>query len=210
MGSIFHDLIDVPEPKQARSREALDRFLAAGERLLAENRYEEAGVAEIAREANSSVGTFYRLLTDKETLSLLLMQRFFTEVELVARDTLGSDQWQGQSVNDVAEGFVDVFATLYQGRRGALRAMILRASKDAQFRDQVHQLNTLISKQMANALRQHKSVMSHPKPEQAIKIIAHMIIGILNQYTITGSLGSLSPKHLKSELVRLINQYLGV
>ena len=210
MGSIFHDLVDVPEPKQARSREALDRFLAAGERLLADNRYEEAGVADIAREADSSVGTFYRLLTDKETLSLLLMQRFFTEVEMVTRDSLNSEQWQGKSVSDVAEGFVDVFTDLYQGRRGSLRAMILRASKDAQFRDQVHQLNALISKQMANALRQHKAQMKHPKPELAIKTIAHMIIGILNQHTITGSLGSLSQKHLRTELIRLINQYLGV
>lgn len=210
MDSIFHDLVDVPEPNQARSREALDRFLIAGERLLADNRFEEAGIADLAREADSSVGTFYRLLTDKETLTLLLMQRFFTEIECVTHETLAVDLWQGKSIADIADGFVTVFTGLYRNRRGTLRAMILRASKDAHFRDQVHQLNTLISQHMASVLRQHKSEIHHPKPEQAVKAISHMVLGILNQHTITGSLGGLSQKSLRAELVRLITQYLGV
>ncbi|MFC6978716.1 TetR/AcrR family transcriptional regulator [Microbulbifer taiwanensis] len=70
----------MPEPNQARSRQALERLLAAGEKLLADNQFEEASVAEIARLAESSVGTFYRLLGDKDTLSLLLLQRFMQQL----------------------------------------------------------------------------------------------------------------------------------
>lgn len=210
MGSIFKTLVNVPEPSQERSREALERFLNAGERLLEMNAFEEAGVADIARAADSSVGTFYRLLSDKETLSLLLMQRFFTHLEDVAQDTFNPEQWQGKSIPDIAERFVNVFVDVYQGRAGTLRAMILRASRDTDFRDQVHQLNELIGKHLGILLRQHKSEINHPKPDQAIKAAPHMVLGILNQHTITGSLGGLSKKSLRIELIRVFNNYLGV
>ncbi|GAB3105869.1 TetR/AcrR family transcriptional regulator [Aestuariicella hydrocarbonica] len=210
MGSIFTSLASLPEPTQARSREALDRFLAAGERLLAENRFEEAGIAELANEAQSSVGTFYRLLSEKETLTLLLMQRFFTEIEDMVETTFHPDRWQGQGIAAIAETFVEVFVDIYEGRGGALRALILRASRDASFRDQVHQLNQLIGKRLGSLLRQRKDEITHPRPEQAIKAVAHMVLGILNQHTITGSLGGLSRKNLNAELVRVFNQYLGV
>ncbi|MBU3069896.1 TetR/AcrR family transcriptional regulator [Aestuariicella sp. G3-2] len=210
MGSIFKSLVSVPEPTQARSREALDRFLAAGERLLAENRFEEAGIADLAKEAQSSVGTFYRLLAEKETLSLLLMQRFFTEIEDVIEDTFNSERWQDQSISVIAETFVDVFVTIHRGRAGTLRAMILQASRDTEFRSQVHQLNNLIGKRMGTLLRERKNEISHPNPDLAIKSVAHMVLGILNQHTITGSLGGISKKNLNAELVRVFNQYLGV
>ncbi len=210
MGSIFNDLVSVPEPNQARSREALDRFLAAGEALLAENQYEEAGVADIAKKAESSVGTFYRLLTDKETLSLLLLQRFFTQIEALVEDTLDTEQWQGQGITDIADAFVKMFVDAYHGHAGTLRALILRASKDADFRNQVHNLNTLISARLSKLLKQRRQEITHPKPDQAIKSVTHMVLGILNQHTITGTLGGLSQRALVDELKRVFLTYLGV
>lgn len=210
MSSIFKALVNIPKPKQIRSKEALERFLNAGERLLAENRYEEAGVAQLAREADSSVGTFYRLLTDKETLSLLLLQRFFTQMEETVKTTFDPLKWEGKGVLDIAKKFVSVFVGLYQGRAGTLRAVILRASKDPYFRDQVHQLNDLISQHIGKLLAARKAEITHPKPEQAINSIAHMVLGILNQHTITGALGALSKTNMSLELTRVFVNYLGV
>lgn len=210
MKSIFKTLVNIPEPKQIRSKEALERFLSAGERLLAENRYEEAGIAQLAREADSSVGTFYRLLTDKETLSLLLLQRFFTQMEETIKYTFDPIKWEGKGVLDIAKKFISVFVDLYKGRAGTLRAMILRASKDPLFRNQVHQLNTLISQYLAYLLMQRKEEITHPKPDIAINSVAHMLLGILNQHTITGSLGNLSKSNLTIELTRVFVNYLGV
>lgn len=210
MVSIFKALVSVPEPKQDRSREALDRFLQAGEILLVENRYEEAGVADLAREARSSVGTFYRLLGDKETLSLLLLQRFFTEIEATIEETFTPEKWQDQGISDIADSFVKVFVNTYHGRAGALRAMILRSSKDADFRNQVHSLNTLIATRLIKLLKQRRQEITHPRPDQAIKSVAHMVLGILNQHTITGNLGGLSQRALIEELKHIFLTYLGV
>lgn len=205
---VFKPLISVPMPAQARSQQALERFLAAGEALLAENRFESAGVAEIAREARSSVGTFYRLLEDKERLLLLLLQRFLMNVEQMVDESFDPEYWAGRSLQDVAEGLVGFFVQMYRGRRGVLRAMILRASRDVVVRDRVHVTNDFISRKTAAVLRQHRDEIRHPKPDKASRFISHMVLGALNQHTVTGSLGGVSQRELTEELSRVFLAYL--
>ncbi len=205
---VFKALVSVPMPAQARSQQALDRFLAAGEALLAANRFEDAGVAEIAREANSSVGTFYRLLEDKERLLLLLLQRFLINVEHVVDEKFDPDSWAEQDLASVCEEMVSFYVQLYRGRRGVLRALILRASRDTQVRDRVHVTNEFISRKTAAVLRRHRDEIKHPRPNQAARFVSHMVLGALNQHTITGSLGGASQNELTQELTRLFVCYL--
>ena len=210
MAYIFSNLVNFPDPAQERSREALERLLTAGESLLAQNRYEEAGIAEIARIAKSSVGTFYRLLSDKETLSLLLLQRFFNQLEDEITEITTAEQWQDKSINDFANQIVGMLVDLYQGRGGTLRAVILKASCDLEFRQLVHQYNDFISQRIALLLKQHKDEIHHPKPNECIQFVGHLMIGILNQFTVTGQLGGITHRNIKNELAYLLLSYLGV
>lgn len=59
---------------QSRSREQRDRLLKAGERVFASRGFWESHVSEIVKEANCSVGSFYRRFRDKEALFLALQQ----------------------------------------------------------------------------------------------------------------------------------------
>lgn len=63
---------------QNRSREQRDRILKAGERVFAEAGFWQAHVADIARRAGCSVGSFYRRFRDKEALFFAL-QSFMAE-----------------------------------------------------------------------------------------------------------------------------------
>ncbi|WP_116368790.1 TetR family transcriptional regulator [Parahaliea mediterranea] len=207
---VFKPLVSVPMPAQARSQQALERFLAAGEGLLAANRFEEAGVAEIAREAKSSVGTFYRLLEDKERLLLLLLQRFLMNVEQIVDEKFDPDAWAGDSLEAVAEGLVGFFVQLYRGRRGVLRALILRASRDTLVRDRIHVTNDFVSRKTAAVLQRHLSEIHHPRPEKAARFISHIVLGALNQHTVTGSLGNTSQRELVEELSRVFLSYLSL
>ena len=45
----FPQMIVPPVPTQARSKQAFERLLQVGEQLLAENRFDEIGVADLAR-----------------------------------------------------------------------------------------------------------------------------------------------------------------
>ncbi len=57
---------------QTRSREQRDRLLKAGERVFAESGFWQAHVADIARKAGCSVGSFYRRFKDKEAFFFAL------------------------------------------------------------------------------------------------------------------------------------------
>ncbi|MBI1196797.1 MAG: TetR family transcriptional regulator [Phenylobacterium sp.] len=67
-----------PAPKgarpvyQTRSREQRDRLLKAGERVFAEGGFWQAHVADIAKRAGCSVGSFYRRFEDKEAFFFAL------------------------------------------------------------------------------------------------------------------------------------------
>ncbi|WP_105104046.1 TetR/AcrR family transcriptional regulator [Microbulbifer pacificus] len=207
MSQLDLSLVQVPEPSQVRSRQALERLLTVGEELLAGNRFEEASVTEIASLAESSVGTFYRLLGDKDTLSLLLLQRFMQRLA----DTTSQLRDAGTQCQNLYEGvrlLTDTYIDVYTGRRGVLRAVILRASRSATFRDRVHQLNMHISATACDCLTPFMDQVVHPNPRQAVSSGVHMVLGALNQHTVTGTLGGLKPEQLREEIARLLLGYL--
>ncbi|MEX1034243.1 MAG: TetR/AcrR family transcriptional regulator [Cellvibrionaceae bacterium] len=198
-------LIRLPVPGQARSQQALERLLAAGEALLADNRYEEASVAEIAKLAQSSVGSFYRLLGDKDALSLLLLQQFMQRVAATATDLA---EVRCEDLSQSAAMLVNAYVDIYTGHRGVLRALILRASRSADFRDKVHLLNRHVSGCAQACMEPFTAEIRHPKPRQAVSSGMHMVLGALNQYTVTGNLGELPADELRPELIRLLLGYL--
>lgn len=206
----FTRLTALPEPTQLRSQKALQRLLDAGEQLLAANAFEEASVTQIAGMASSSVGTFYRVLGDKDTLSLLLLQRFFqTTVSLIEHLT-EPEQWAAKPLTDFVHTLTARLAEVYQGRRGVLRALILRASRDSVFRDKVHQLNEYIAVRIVAIFQQHLGEVHHPQPHKAMQAAVHIVLGALNQHTITGNLGHLSNKEVVEELSRILLAYLDI
>ncbi|MFC6978717.1 hypothetical protein [Microbulbifer taiwanensis] len=102
----------------------------------------------------------------------------------------------------------DNYIDVYTGRRGVLRAVILRASRSAPFRDRVHQLNTHISSTACDCLAPFMDQVLHPRPRQAVSSGVHMVLGALNQHTVTGTLGDLQPEALRDEIARLLLGYL--
>ena len=200
-------LVQLPVPNQARSQQALERLLAAGETLLANNRFEEASVAEVAQVAESSVGSFYRLLGDKDTLSLYLLQRFIQQVAAAANTLVAA----GAACANLEQGvqlLVDTYVSIHIGHRGVMRALILRASRSSEFRDKVHQLNHHISASAQACLRPFIKEVCHRQPQQAVAAGVHMVLGALNQHTVTGSLGGLQQAQLQAELGHLLYAYL--
>src|ERR1700689_5424070 len=75
MDSLDH-IDGVLPANQARSRNARDRLLAAGERVFARLGYDAAHVNDIALAAGCSVGSFYRRFRDKEAFFKALHHRF--------------------------------------------------------------------------------------------------------------------------------------
>ena len=69
MSSESFELRWVRPPRQDRSRDTHMRYVEAAQRLLARGRsFSETSVAELAKEAQSSVGAFYSRFRDKDAL----------------------------------------------------------------------------------------------------------------------------------------------
>ncbi|MWV14863.1 TetR/AcrR family transcriptional regulator [Pseudomonas sp. L-22-4S-12] len=204
-------MYSIASPTQARSKKALERFLNVAAELLANNRFEETGISQIAQLAESSVGTFYRLLGDKDMLLYAVHDRF-VEQSRAAIDALVAEELGHSTLPLQAqiEGFIQGLIRLFDGSEGLLRALIRRSSADLQFRQRFHQLNAYIGQTFCRIALARPGDLGHPHPEQAADLAAHMLLAGMNYFTMVGSLGVTPREVVPGELSRLICNYLEV
>jgi len=197
-------------PPQARSKKALERFLNVAADLLANNTFEEAGIAQIAQLAQSSVGTFYRLLGDKDVLLYAVHARFVEESQ--AAIDLSIEQLLNSEFDAYGriESFIRTLIELFRQREGLLRALIRRSSADLQFRQRFHQLNAYIGQAFCRIVLAQPDAIQHPHPSQAADLAGHLLLASMNYYTMTGSLGATTAEDIPGELSRLVLSYLQV
>ncbi len=197
------------EPTQARSREALERFITAGEQALSDNQFEQLSVSELAALADSSVGTFYRLFTDKEVLFQLVHDRFVHQAKAMLDEALDEDRWVGLGVADILSELVSTLARLYGKQEGMLRASIIRYSSDVGLRKDIRGVNQHISNRLTPLLESRIQEIGHPKPSEAIAFGINVVMGTMNHYTLAG-LKNMTMKALVTELKDVLMSYLRV
>ncbi len=201
-------MYSIASPNQARSQQALERFLNVAAEQLANNTFEETGIAQLAQLAESSVGTFYRLLGDKDLLLYAvhtrLVERAQSSVEQLTEQLLQSDL----PLQTQLERFIEGLQELFAGNEGLLRALVRRSSTDVQFRKRFHLLNDYISQMLSRLVLSHPTKLQHPRPEQAANLAAHMLLASMNYLTMVGTLGNTPANLLPSELARLVCSYL--
>ena len=95
-------------PQQGRSRETVDRILAAADQEFGEVGPAAARTTSIAGRAGLSVGALYRFFDDKEAIARALAQRYLEDVtepylaavsgvtSAVRSAPLSSSSWTGQ------------------------------------------------------------------------------------------------------------------
>lgn len=201
-------MFSIASPTQARSKKALERFLNVAAEQLANNSFEETGIAQLAQLAESSVGTFYRLLGDKDVLLYAVHSRFVEQAQS-AVDALTAELSDSKlPLSEQIEGFILAVIQQFEGNEGLLRALIRRSSADLQFRQRFHHINAYISQAFCQLVLAHPAELQHPHPEQAADLAAHILLASMNYFTLVGTFGSTPPKVIPSELARLIFNYL--
>lgn len=203
-------MYSIVSPTQARSKKALERFLNVAADLLADNRFEETGISQIAQLAESSVGTFYRLLADKDVLLYAVHDRFVEQgrgaIDVLTDELSRSDL----PLRAQIEGFIQGVIRLFAGSEGLLRALIRRSSVDVEFRSRFHQLNAYIGQTFCRIALARADELGHPNPQQAADLSAHMLLAGMNYYTMIGSMGATPAEVIPEELSRLVCNYLEV
>ncbi len=201
---------DLVNPMQERSKQALERFLNVAAELLANNTFEETSISQITQLAESSVGTFYRLLGDKDVLLYAVHGRFVEESQTAIDRAIEQVLHSDLDAKAQIESFIRTLIELFRNREGLLRALIRRSSADLQFRTRFHELNTYIANAFCRIALAQLMTIRHPNPTQAIDLVAHLLLASLNYHTMTGSLGVTADQDIPAELSRLALNYLEV
>lgn len=123
----LEDIDGVLPANQARSRDARDRLLAAGERVFARLGYDAAHVSDIAQAADCSVGSFYRRFRDKEAFFKALHQRFTERNLKNSTRFFCMPEWQDQPTSAMIRTLIANTAAIMRRNHGFFRALFQRS-----------------------------------------------------------------------------------
>lgn len=201
--------------RQARSQETLERLLESTESLLAHKGFEGVTVAEIAARAGMSVGAVYSRFRDKDAVLQCLLDGFSAEARSTARATLDPERWEGASVEEIVSELLVFLVEIHRERVGILRELAARAHrvgspgmlrKEELLRDIGERLSALL---LARA-----DEIGHPDPPLAVGLGLRLVLGYLENATLTGDSGAYglptSDDRLAAELTRTYLSYLAV
>lgn len=192
------------EPLQERSRDTLERLLAAVEALLSEKTLEEISVADVARKARSSIGAFYTRFAKKEALLPILYERYNRAVgeELFARSGARRSD-AAMTLRAAIERLVARIVREYRTRRGLFRAMGLytRSHPDAIRPDQRSRQESVL-RLYVDFVLSCRDEIRHPDPPGAVELALFAVSAACREKILFGSPHAASVRVGDDELAR--------
>jgi AcrR family transcriptional regulator len=102
------------EPLQARSRETVERILAAAGELILEGGVDAATTTAISARAGVGPSSLYRFFSDRDELFALLLETEVKEIERIAQ--AAEDTWELRSVRDYVQRMLEMFLDYHERR----------------------------------------------------------------------------------------------
>jgi AcrR family transcriptional regulator len=205
----------VRPPRQKRSRETLERLLAAAEELLSHRTFEELSVQDVVRRAGSSVGAFYARFEGKDGLLPALYDRYDATMPVTREDL---ERLPGFApTTDLAERarqIVRFSVRTFRRRRGLLRALALHArlhpeAIPASARERRHRLHAATRALLLELADQ----IEHPDPETAVDVGLYLVAATSRERVLFddaphASAVAIADATLERELTRALLAYL--
>jgi AcrR family transcriptional regulator len=204
----------VRPPRQARSQDTLDRILDAAEALIADKGFADATVADIARRAGSSVGSFYTRFHDKDGLLYALYERYFEQATATADAALDPTRWEGAGIAEILRAVTRFLVQVYRERAGLIRAFVQRNHSDAEFQARQERLSHYVNDRLSALLLARADEIGHPDPTRAaafgLTFTASTIEGVVLFGELRSNVLALDDDELAAELARAYLAYLDV
>jgi AcrR family transcriptional regulator len=200
--------------RQERSQRTLERLLDAAEVVIREKGFTDAAVADIARRADCSVGTFYRRFRDKRALLHALDERFAEEFRATMQEAVAPERWQGAPIAEILAGYLEF--SLKQGRTSAAlqRAALVMSVRDAAFAERHMRLVRELHERLRDLLWARRDEIGHQEPAVAIEFVLEQLRTLLavrlNVSPLNSSLLSVSDATFMSEQLASVCAYLEV
>lgn len=159
-------------PKQRRSHRMVERVSSATTRLLKTIPFSALSMADIAREADISVGSIYSRFPSKERLLCFLTEQIlFAEPDSAASKLLQPLR-QLADLRAFLTAYINGVAEIFERHRAILAPMsaVARESTDGELRSYLSELNAAAHARLREAMLQHRREITHPSPEKAVDV----------------------------------------
>lgn len=179
--------------RQRRSQQTLDRIVEALERLIEEKAFEARTfetitVAEVCRHADVSVGSFYERVGNKDALLEHLRRRFYADIVAGITAAFDPRRFVDCSLATMLRTNAREMVALHRARRGAIRATIVEARRNAEFGAHATQLNQILMQRVGDCWLAHRDQL-RPGPAESLVAQAFLLaVGFLREAVIWAEL----------------------
>jgi AcrR family transcriptional regulator len=196
---------------QQRSRQQRDRLLKAGERVFAEKGFWQAHVADIARRAGCSVGSFYRRFQDKEAFFLSLQIDMAAHGEANIARFFDDPACQTDPLIEVFTRLVRNTARTMKGIEGYYRALFELSLRGHDVWPPMRRIEILEAGRIVELLTQRGAAPA----DMGLGERAHLAIRMLHGQLVSAMLHGPGPfasddPRLHRELALMLHRYLGL
>jgi AcrR family transcriptional regulator len=167
----------VSEPRQARSRESLERVMQAGLDLLADEGWEGFTMAAACRRAGVSMAMMYRRFANRDAFLLALQDRWIAQLEDAQREFLGQHvDWKALDFKAALRLAIDGIVDSIAAEERLLRTW---ATHEALNDDGLARLARLARRNatwFVTGLMHHRSAITHRDPQQALEFCFRIVL----------------------------------
>ena len=196
---------------QQRSRQQRDRLLKAGERVFAEKGFWQAHVADIAKRAGCSVGSFYRRFQDKDAFFLSLQTDMAAHGEANIARFFDDPACRSDALIEVFTRLVRNTARTMIGIEGYYRALFELSLRGQDVWPPMRRIEVLEAARLVELLR-HRGVAP---ADESLNERAHLAIRMMHGQIISAMLHGPGPfacddPRMHHELALMLHRYLGL
>lgn len=201
----------VNPPQQARSQQTLERLIDAAEHLVEEKGIEAVTVAAVAKQAGSSVGSFYSRFKDKDALLRVMFERFGEQALATAEAVLVAERWQGIPLGEGLELMAHFMLRILGERQQLIVGLLTRAASDPELRGFGQRLHALLTERLS-ALITARATPAHPDPPVAVAMAIWMVLSLMESRALFGREGlpQLTDAEMAREMARMVTRYVGL
>ena len=160
----------VNEPQQARSKETMNRFVLAAERLLREKPFDEITIGELVEGAERTVGSFYARFDDKWALLRTVMHRYLQQIRDFMDGLLSADEWAKHSIEEMVRIITHASVGLYRAHGHIFKAGLAFSATDTPARMAQSDHYDYVLNRIARAIQSHPDVIPSADLEQRIHL----------------------------------------
>jgi AcrR family transcriptional regulator len=201
-------------PQQERSTQSLARLLDAAERLMRRYHFEDISVAEIAREAQTSVGNFYARFASKEALLDALHERYEEDRTKIWRKFFEDPALAHLPLAERTGRLVQMVIKIYRERGGVFRTLVIRQWRhpDTMGARTRTLLGGLYETAFAMLLEDPHEIR-HPHPERAVRVGVAAILAACRENIVMRPKSlpasqAISDEEFANEMSRMLVAYL--